>query len=213
MLRFLLGPVLLCAGYAAGNYYGADAEQLVHKSPSATYAGFEQAIDDVPLRGTTFFDGGTPVRYEIKIDRTLDQKLIASLWFAGHFGAEANIEFIPKDNGLSTLVISRIHTDRHVLAPALAGTSQARLAYAPDWMLNLTFRPVLRQLATQIDQGSMAHIDRITQSEAEAEWESHLSDQQRQHLAEWRQYDATRPTADPEADAQHYVDGGNGRAN
>ena len=28
MLKFLVGPVLVGAGYAAGSYYGADAEQL-----------------------------------------------------------------------------------------------------------------------------------------------------------------------------------------
>ena len=71
MLKLLLGPVLLGVGYAAGSYYGSDAEQLVHKSPDATYAAVEQALGNVKQSGTTFFDGGTPVPYELHIDRTL----------------------------------------------------------------------------------------------------------------------------------------------
>ena len=49
-------------------------------------------------------------------------------------------------------MVARIHSDHTVLRTALAGTNKARLAYAPDWMLNLAMRPLLQQLATQIEQ-------------------------------------------------------------
>jgi hypothetical protein len=63
MFKFLIGPVLMGAGYLAGSFYGSDAEQAVHKSPSVTYAAVEQALGNVRQSGTTFFDGGTPVPY------------------------------------------------------------------------------------------------------------------------------------------------------
>lgn len=207
MLKFLIGPVLLFAAYVAGSYYGTDAEQLVHRSPSVTYAALEQALGNMRQSGTTFFDGGRPVPYEIRIERTLDQKLVINLLFDGKQGAQADIDLTPRDHGSSTLIATHIHADRSVLRPLLAGTDKARMAYAPDWMLNLTFKPVLQQLATQIEQGESARIQGLSEGESEAQWESNLSDEQRQEVAEWRQYDATRPATDPNAAAQNYIGG------
>jgi hypothetical protein len=207
MLKFLIGPVLLGAGYAAGSYYGSNAEQLVHKSPSITYAAVEQALDNMRQSGTTSFDGGTPVPYELHVERTLDQKLVLTLLFDGKKGAEADIEFSPRDGGATTLIATRIHADRSVLRPVLAGTSKARLAYAPDWMLNLTFKPVLQQLATQIEQGQTASFDGLSESEAEARWESNLTAEQRDEVSQYQQYEATRPAVDPDADARRYESG------
>ena len=207
MLKFLIGPVVMGAGYVAGSYYGSDAEQLVHKSPSVTYAAVETALGNMRQSGTTFFDGGTPMPYELHVDRTLDQKLVLTLFFDGKQGAEADIDFTPRDNGASTLIATHIHADRGVLRSALAGTSKARLAYAPDWMLNLTFKPVLQQLATQIEEGQAASFQGISEGEAEAQWEANLTDEQRQQVSEYRQYEATQPMTDPDADAQRYASG------
>ena len=209
MLKFLIGPVLVGAGYAAGSYYGADAEQLVHKSPSVTYAAIDQALGNMRTSGTTFFDGGTPVPYEIKADRTPDEKVVVHLLFAGRQGAEADIDLLPRDGGSSTLLTTRIHADRSVLRNALAGTDKARLAYAPDWMLNLTFKPLLQQLASQIEQGQSARFEMVSEGEAEAQWEANLSDEQRNQIAEWRQYDATRPAVDPDEAARNSMAAGN----
>jgi len=207
MLKFLIGPVLLGAGYAAGSYYGSEAEQLVHKSPSVTYAAVEQALDNMRQSGTTSFEGGTPVPFELHVERTLDQKLVLTLLFDGKQGAEADIDFSPRDGGASTLIATRIHADRSVLRPVLAGTSKARLAYAPDWMLNLTFKPVLQQLATQIEQGQTASFDGLSEGEAEARWESNLTTEQREEVSQYQQYEATRPAVDPDADARRYESG------
>ena len=100
-----------------------------------------------------------------------------------------------------------VHGNRSVLRTALAGTSRARLAYAPDWMLNLSFRPVLRQLAEQLEAGGEPDLG-LTPGEAQAQWESNLSEDQRRQVADWRQYDATRPAVDPAADAQRQISGG-----
>lgn len=63
MLKFLIGPALVGAGYTAGSYYGADARQLVHKSPAVTYAAVEQALANTRQSGTTFFDTNEPAAY------------------------------------------------------------------------------------------------------------------------------------------------------
>jgi hypothetical protein len=200
MWKWLIGPLLTGAGYLAGSVYGRDAEQTVHKSPDDAYAAVEQSLDNVPASGTTFFDGGTPMPYTVSVDRTPGQQLIVHLSFAGQEGAEAVIDFAPQDGGKATLITTRIHGDRAVLSNALAGTSRARLAYAPDWMLNLAARPVLKQVADEIDQGQMAAFTGPTsEGEAEALWEQNLSDDQRNDVQDWRQYDATRPTTDLDA--------------
>lgn len=209
MLKLLLGPLLLGVGYAAGSYYGSDTEQVVNKSPSVTYSAFGEALDSLKPSGTTSFEGGIPVQYELRVERTVNQKLVVALLFAGRTGAEVDIDFIPEGGGARTRVAARIHADRTVLRKILDGTSRARLAYAPDWMLNLTFKPVLGQLAGEIERGDLARIEGVSQGETEAQWESALPDDQRQKLAEWRQYDATRPATDPEADARQYLAGGN----
>jgi hypothetical protein len=209
MLKYLLGPVLMGTGYVAGSVYGRDAEQLVHKSPSETYAAVETALDNIRPSGTTFFEGGTPMPYELKVDRTFDQSLQLHLFFNGEQGAEADLDFVPQNGGKDTLVTVHMHGDHSVLRAALAGSDKARLAFAPDWMLNLAARPLLQQLAGQVEQGQPASFG-MSEGEAEAQWESNLSDEQRQQVSEWRQYDATRPAVDPNAAAQNYMSGNSG---
>lgn len=206
MYKFLIGPALMGVGYAAGQAYGADSEELVHKSPGVTYAAVEQALENVPPSGQTFFEGGKPTRYELRLDRVADQHLRISLSFAGQEAAEANLDFVPENGGRDTRIVARIKSDHTVLRTALAGTDKARLAYAPDWMLNLTARPVLKQLAMQIEQGSPANLG-WTPGQGQAQWEANLNAEQRETVSEARQYEATRPAVDPDADAQQYMSG------
>jgi hypothetical protein len=81
----------------------------------------------------------------------------------------------------------------------LRGTQQARLAYAPDWLLNITFRPVLGALAEDIEKGQ--GFSSIPAFNREAEF----SAEQQQQMSEWRQYESTQPMSDPDADAQKYL--------
>lgn len=203
MLKFLIGPTLVGTGYIAGSIYGRDAEQIVHKSPSVTYAAVETALGNIRQSGTTFFDGGTPMPYEIKVEHPADQKLAVHLSFDGKEGAEADLDFVPQGDGKDTLVVARIHSDHAVLRAALAGTSKARLAYAPDWMLNLSAGSLLRQLAQQIEQGGTAQLDGLSNADAEAQWEANLTDEQRLQVSAYQQYEATRPALDPNAAAQN----------
>jgi len=204
MWKFLIGPALAGVGYAAGSDYGADSEQLVHKDVSATYAGVEDALAGVRESGTTSFDGGTAMPYALTIDHELDRRLLLHLSFAGREGADAELNFTPRNNGADTLVTARVHGDHEVLRSALAGTSRAKLAYAPDWMLNLAMRPLLQQLATQIESGQSARsaLAGWSPSDAEAQWEAQLTPEQRGEVAQWQQYQATRPAVDPTAATQ-----------
>jgi hypothetical protein len=208
MRKLLIGPALTGVGYAAGSYYGASAEQLVHKSPAAAYAAIEQALDNAPQSGTTSFDGGTPMPYELKIDRTPDQRLVVSLAFDGKPGAAADIDFVPQNGGQDTLIRTRVHSDHAVLRQALAGTSKARLAYAPDWMLNLSVRPLLQKLGQQIEQGQPVG-DANMGLQSQADWEASLPPDQQRQVQEWRQYDASRPMVNPDDAARKYMSGGN----
>jgi hypothetical protein len=204
MIKWLIGPVLTAAGWLAGSYYGADAEQLVHKSPSATYDGVSRAIDNMKQSGTTHFEGGQPMLYELRVDRTADRQLLVHILFDGREGGSIDLGFAPQADGKDTLVSGKVHGDRAVLGPALAGSSSARLAYAPDWMLNLlTLRPLLQRVAQQIEQGQPAQVAGMTQ----ADWESSLPADQQQQVQAWRQYDATRPNVDPNADARKFGNG------
>lgn len=211
MFKFLIGPALVGGGYVAGSIYGADAEQLVHKTPSATYAAVENALAGVRESGMTSFDGGTPIPYELKIDRSLDQRLTLTLYFNGRQGAEANVTFVPRNDGKDTLMAAKVHSDHAVLRAALAGTNKAKLAYAPDWMLNLTFRSILQQLAQQIEQGGTASAATFgfDPGQQEAQWEANLTPEQRQQVADWQQYQASQPALDPDAAARNAAAGGN----
>jgi len=201
MWRWFIGPMVMGAGYATGSVYGRDAEQLVHKNPAVTYAAFDQAVANVRESGTTFFDGGTPMPYEIKVDRSLDQRLVVTILFAGREGARAELDFVPADGGKDTLIVTRMQGNSAVLRSALAGTSRSRLAYAPDWMLNLAAKPTLQQLAAQIDANGEAAFGEGEPADAATQWQNNLTDDQRNQMQEWQQYDATRPSVDPDADA------------
>ena len=211
MLKLLIGPTLVGAAYVAGSIYGRDCEQLVRKSPVVTYAAVEESLNGVQQSGTTSFDGGTPMAYELKIDRTPDRGLVLKLFFGGKQGVEADMDFVPENDGKDTLVIAKIHGDHTVLRTALAGTSKARLAYAPDWMLNFAMQPVLKQLGQQIEEGGAVGnaFQGWSPAQAEANWESRLTPEQREEVAAGRQYDATRPAVDPNADARNYLNSGN----
>jgi hypothetical protein len=77
-------------------------------------------------------------------------------------------------------------------------------------MLNLALRPELKQLADLIEQGQEGTFQGLSEGEAEAQWENNLSDEDKKNVAAWRQYDATRPSVDPNAAAQN-ADGGAGQ--
>src|SRR5437868_10099908 len=189
MLRkFLIGPALFGAGYAGGSYYGADSEQLVHKSPDEVRDAIEQAASY--RNGTMELEGGKPVPYETKVERRDDGGLVLRIMMAGKQAVETDVALVAQNDGKDTLMTVRIHSDHAVLRDALAGTSKARLAYAPDWMLNLSAGGLLRQLAQQIEEGGTPQLDGLSNADAEAQWEANLTDEQRQQVSAYQQDEA-----------------------
>ncbi len=205
MRKWLIGPLLSGVVCLCGSYIGAQAQQVVHKGPGSTYEGVSQALDGIPRTGTTHFNGGTPMPYEIQIDRASSDRLVVHVLFDGKEGATTEFHFTPQDNGESTLVTAKAHGSYDVLHIALSGTSSAALAYAPDWMINMfAVQPQLHKVAAQLEAGQTASMDGF---QSEAEWESSLSPDKQKQVQEWRQDQATRPEVNPEADAQRYIGG------
>jgi hypothetical protein len=203
MWKFVLGPVLAGIGYVIGSIYGESVEQVVHKRPAVVYSAVAEAISARAQGGTMRFAEGPQVPYTLTLDRTPGERLVMHLMLDGRQGAEADFTFTPQENGEATLVTARVRADRAVLREALAGTSKARLGYAPDWMLNLTLKPLLRQIGEQIEQG-----ERVSDRGQGFGTEAQLSPEEREQAARWRQYDATRPMVDPDQAARKFLKGG-----
>ena len=208
MWKFLLGPILLGVICLTGSIYGANAEQVVRKPPGIVRAAVGQAVAN-RREGTVPLEGGQPLNYALKLDRISDEQMLVTLMMNGKQGAEIGLGFAPQDDGKATLVTARIHTDNAVLREALAGTSKEKLGYAPDWVFNLTIRPLLRQFAEQVEQGG-ALGDPMQSFQSRADWEAQLPPDQQRAVQEWRQYDATRPTVDPNDAAREYLKGKGG---
>lgn len=205
MRKFLIGPALTGIGWLVGSHYGADAEQIVHKSPNVTYQGVCDWIEAIGSSGTTSFEGAKPIPYEIQIDRSSLKHLAVHVFLDGHEGGTVEVDFVPENDGTETLVKARAHGDTEALSSALSGTSMARMAYAPDWMLNLfTVRPLLRQIGNQIETGKAVPSD-----EDEPSQQASLSPDQQRKIDKWRQYEASQPMTDPNLDAKRYLEGKN----
>jgi hypothetical protein len=201
MWKFLLGPLLLGAVCLFGSIYGADAEQVVHKPPSKVRAAVREAIAVAPS-GTVPLDGGQPLSYEMRIERISDEQMVVTMMMNGKQGAETQLRFTPQNDGKDTLVTANVHTEHAVMREALAGSSKAKLGYAPDWVFNLTIRPLLKKFAEQTEQGGA--MDGLMDSRSRGD----MSPEEERQLQEWRQYDATRPAVDPNQAARNYLSGG-----
>jgi len=202
---FLVGPVLSAAAYGAGAYYGADAEQVVNKSPDTVYAALSNMVDGSVERDAGITrDDGKRIDTDLKIAASDPGKsMTIHLLLDGQPGASADVTLAPQQDGKATMVSVKLHANHAVLREKLAGSPQARLGFAPDWLLNLTFRPVLKALGEDIEkEQGFANLPGF---HSQADWESALPADQQQQLEQWRQYDATRPAVDPNATAQNYM--------
>jgi hypothetical protein len=135
-----------------------------------------------------------------------DKSMAIQLTFDRQPGVSAHVTLTPQEGGAATLMAVKLHGNYAVLHDMLAGTKEARLAYAPDWLLNLTFRPVLRALGEDIEKER--GFASLSGGESQADWEAKLSPGEQQQVAAWRRYEAARPATDPNADAQRYMSGG-----
>ena len=155
-------------------------------------------------------EGGKPVPYETKVERSDDGSLILRIMMDGRQAAETDVAFLPRADGKDTLMTVRIHTDHAVLRQALAGTAKEKLGYAPDWLLNIAMKSVMKTLAQQIEQGG-ALGNPTGGFISEADWERQQPPEKQREMQEWRQYDASRPMTNPDADAKRFMNGGGNR--
>ena len=205
MRKLLIGPALLGATCLGGSLYGSDARQVVHKNPEVVYAAVARAIDTGERRGTMQIES-VKVPYEVEVDRVPDERLVVRLMMNGRQGGEGQIGFAPENGGKDTLMTLKVHTDHKVIGEAFAGTSKAKLAFAPDWLLNLAAKTLLQQVAEQIEQGALV-ANPAQAYLSQADWEASLPPEKQREVQEWRQYEASKPMVDPSADAKRYLEG------
>ena len=187
MWKFLLGPILLGAACLIGSIYGASAEQVVRKPPEVVRAAVSQMVSG-RHEGSVMLESGKPLAFALELDRISDEQMLVRITMNGKQASETGLSFTPRDDGKATLVTAATETDGAVLREALAGTPQAKLGYAPDWLFNLTIRPVLREFAEEIERGG-ALRDPMQGFRPQAEWEAQLPPEKQRAVQEWRQYE------------------------
>ena len=206
MLRkFLIGPALLGAGYAGGSYYGADSEQLVRKSPDEVRDAVEQAASD--RAGTMELEGGKPVPYETKVERTDDGGLILRIMMAGKQAAETDVALVPQDGGKGH-ADDRQDSQRPCGAPRRACRN---VEGAAGLRARLDAQPHRAPAAApdrRADRAGQAVGDPMHGFQSQADWEASLPPDKQREMQEWHQYDASRPMTDPDADAKKFMNGG-----
>ena len=198
MRIFLIGPALLGLTHLAGSFLSDDVRQVVQERPSLVYASVSTALANTPTNGTMQLEGGAPVPYRLNVDRGPGEHLVVHLMLDGRQAGQVDLSFAPEKGGENTLIIAKVESDGKVVREELAGTDKAKLGYAPDWLLNFAFGKSLREAAVEIEKGSFA-FDPTGSSEA-----AMTVEEQRQQ-DQWRQYQATRPTTDPNAAAEAYM--------
>jgi hypothetical protein len=199
---FLIGPALLGLVHLTGSILANDVTQIVRKRPAAVYADLSSAIAVSPLSGTMQLEGGKPVPYRVHVDRTPGERLILHMMLDGREAGQVDVAFAPENGGEATLMTARVDSVGKVIREELAGTDKAKLGYAPDWVFNFAIRGTLKELAAQIEQGTlMAQTTRSFMDGAEGG----MSTEEREQREAWRQYNATRPTTDPNAAAEQYL--------
>jgi hypothetical protein len=196
---FLIGPALLGLIHLTGSILANDVTQLVRKSPATVYANLSSAIAISPLSGKMQLEGGKPVPYRVRVDRTPGERLVLHLMLDGREAGQVDVGFTSQDGGQATLMTANVDSDGKVIREELAGTDKAKLGYAPDWVFNFAIKGTLKELAAQIEQGTlMAEPTRsLTGGDA-----SEMSAEEREQRDAWRQYNATRPTTDPNVAAE-----------
>lgn len=199
---FLIGPALLGLVHLTGSVLANDAAQIVRKRPATVYADLSSAIAVSPLSGTMQLEGGKPVPYRVRVDRTPGERLVLHMLLDGREAGQVDVAFTPENGGEATLMTARVDSVGKVIREELVGTDKAKLGYAPDWVFNFAISGTLKELAAQIEQGTlMAQPTRSFMGGVEGE----MSAKEREQREAWRQYNATRPTTDPNAAAEQYL--------
>ena len=197
MKIFLVGPALLGAAHLAGSFLADDARQLVQERPATVYSNVSTALANTPKSGVMEFEDGKSVPYRMSVDRGPGQHLVVHMMFNNRKAGQVDLRFEPENGGEHTLVIAKVESDGKVVREELAGTDKAKLGYAPDWLMNFAFGGSLREAAELIENGNFA----VGSNGGFAA----LTPAEQKQRDEWLQYQATRPSVDPNADADRYM--------
>ena len=198
MKIFLVGPALLGVAHLAGSFLVDDVRQIVRERPSVVYANVSSALAATPESGMMELEGGEPVPYRLDVDRGPGEHLVVHLRLDGRKAGQVDLGFTPENGGKNTLIIAKVESDGKVVREELAGTDKAKLGYAPDWLLNFAFGKSLREAAVEIEKGSFAFDP--TSGGAPV-----ITVEEQRQQDRWRQYQATRPSTDPNAAAEAYM--------
>jgi len=199
----LIGPALLGVIHIAGSIFADEATQIVHARPAKVYADLSSAIAVSPLTGTMQLEGGKPVPYRVRVEHMPGERLVLHMLLDGREAGQVDIGLKPEDGGAATLMTAKVDSDGKVIRDELAGTDKAKLGYAPDWVLNFAIGGTLKDLAAQIEQGTLTRGGAARSFSGGGE--GAMSAEEREQREAWRQYDATRPTTDPNAAAERYL--------
>ena len=197
---FLIGPVLLGLVHLMGSILLADTAQVVRKRPATVYANLSSAIAVSPLSGTMQLEGGKPVPYQVRVDRTPGERLVLHLLLDGREAGQIDVAFTPENGGEATLMTAKVDSVGKVIREELAGTDKAKLGYAPDWVFNFAIGRTLKELAAQIEQGTL-----MAQPTGSFMGGGAMTAEEQKRRDAWRQYDASRPMVDPNAAADRYM--------
>jgi hypothetical protein len=196
---FLIGPTLLGLIHFAGSFLFDDVRQVVHKRPASVYSNISTALSNTPKSGIMQLEDGSSVPYQFSVDRGPGEHLVVHMMFNGRKAGQLDLNFAPENGGEDTLIIAKVDSDGQVIREELAGTDKAKLGYAPDWLLNFAFGGSLREAAELIEKDSFAGVS------SGGFGGGSLTAQEQKQRDEWLQYNASRPTTDPNAAADQYM--------
>ena len=151
----LIGPALLGVTHIAGSMLADDTREIVRQRPAFVYSTVSQALANAPESGTMEFESGPPVPYSISVDRNPGQHMVIHVKFNGSEAGQIDLRFLPENGGKETLIVARVESDGKVVREELAGTENAKLGYAPDWLLTFAFGRSLRETAQEIERGAI----------------------------------------------------------
>lgn len=198
----MIGPALLGVIHAVGSIFSDDVRQVVHKRPSIVYSSVSTALANTPLSGKMELEGAEPVPYQLSVDRGPGEHLVVHLMLDGRKAGQVDLSFAPENDGEDTIIIAKVESDGKVVREELAGTDKAKLGYAPDWLLTFAFGRSLSEAAEQIEKGSFA-VDPAHGFSGSTE--ALMTVEERQQRDRWQQYQATRPSTNPNAEAKRYM--------
>lgn len=186
-----------------------DAEQVIRKDPGAVFDAFVDAFAASQAGSMTRFGPAAALGYEVKLDKTRDEKLDVTVLLNKAKASEVHFTFTPQNGGAETLVTADVAVDQAVMREAFAGTPQEKLSQVPDLAYRVGMQRMLKEWAERIEDGLPLAEGAESWMEPEHEPSPAMAAQERRWEEQERRQAATKPMVDPGADARKYLNGSN----